>query len=167
MRGVVSLAAALAIPLTIGNGVPFPHRNLILFITFVVILMTLVVQGLTLPYFIKRSKLFDAFNEDTEETGRQKIRHDLKLHTYNYLKDKYEHDPTSHAGMEKFLRLWEERAMSTGDGMSETKKAMYLELLEIQRQFLMTLNRDPAINEELVRSQLYQIDLEEERLRMS
>jgi CPA1 family monovalent cation:H+ antiporter len=50
MRGVVSLAAALAIPVTLENGTPFPYRNLILFITFVVILLTLLVQGLTLPY---------------------------------------------------------------------------------------------------------------------
>lgn len=47
MRGVVSLAAALAIPVTLDNGEAFPHRNLILFITFIVILLTLLVQGLT------------------------------------------------------------------------------------------------------------------------
>ncbi len=64
MRGVVSLAAALAIPITLDNGTAFPQRNLILFITFVVILLTLLVQGLTLPYFITRSKLFDGLNEE-------------------------------------------------------------------------------------------------------
>ena len=59
MRGVVSLAAALAIPITLDNGTAFPQRNLILFITFIVILLTLVVQGLTLPYFIKRSGVYE------------------------------------------------------------------------------------------------------------
>ena len=60
MRGVVSLAAALAIPLVLQkSGEPFPHRNLILFITFMVILLTLLIQGLTLPHFIKRSGLFN------------------------------------------------------------------------------------------------------------
>lgn len=168
MRGVVSLAAALAIPATLDNGTPFPQRYLILFITFIVILLTLLVQGLTLPYFIRRTKLFDVvIAGDTEETAKQKIRHGLKQHTYNYLKDKYEHDPTNHAGMDKFLKLWEERAKSSGDGMSESKKIMYLELLETQRQYLQTLNRDPAIDEEMIRTQIYQIDLEEERLRMS
>jgi CPA1 family monovalent cation:H+ antiporter len=49
MRGVVSLAAALSIPVQLADGTAFPQRNLILFITFVVILSTLVVQGLTLP----------------------------------------------------------------------------------------------------------------------
>jgi CPA1 family monovalent cation:H+ antiporter len=45
---------ALPIPLYLNNGDAFPQRNLILFITFIVILLTLTVQGLTLPYFIKK-----------------------------------------------------------------------------------------------------------------
>lgn len=52
MRGVVSLAAALSIPVEMDNGELFPHRNLILFITFIVILVTLILQGLTLPGLI-------------------------------------------------------------------------------------------------------------------
>jgi hypothetical protein len=59
MRGVVSLAAALSIPLTLADGTPFPQRNLILFITFVVILLTLLVQGLTLPFILRKIKLVD------------------------------------------------------------------------------------------------------------
>src|SRR5690606_8764923 len=57
MRGVVSLAAALSIPVTLDNGLPFPHRDLILFITFVVILVTLILQGLTLPALINYLKI--------------------------------------------------------------------------------------------------------------
>jgi CPA1 family monovalent cation:H+ antiporter len=53
IRGIVSLAAALAIPLTIENGAPFPHRDLILFLTFAVILVTLVGQGLLLPFVFR------------------------------------------------------------------------------------------------------------------
>jgi Na+/H+ antiporter len=53
MRGVVSLASALAIPQTIAGGKPFPHRDLILFLTFWVIFATLVLQGLTLPFLIQ------------------------------------------------------------------------------------------------------------------
>src|SRR5882724_7260815 len=53
IRGIVSLAAALAIPLTIENGQAFPHRDLILFLTFSVILVTLVGQGLMLPTVIR------------------------------------------------------------------------------------------------------------------
>jgi len=57
MRGVVSLAAALSIPLTLESGHALPERNLIIFITFVVILVTLVFQGLTLPLIIKMLKI--------------------------------------------------------------------------------------------------------------
>jgi CPA1 family monovalent cation:H+ antiporter len=52
-RGVVSLATALALPLTLSDGTTFPQRSLILFLAFVVILMTLVIQGLSLPLLIK------------------------------------------------------------------------------------------------------------------
>lgn len=54
MRGVDSLAAALALPLVLADGAPFPQRNLILLVSFSVILTTLVVQGLTLPVLIRR-----------------------------------------------------------------------------------------------------------------
>lgn len=59
MRGIVSLAAALAIPETVNGGAPFPARDLILFVTFSVILVTLVGQGLTLPWIIRRFKVVD------------------------------------------------------------------------------------------------------------
>ena len=67
MRGAVSLAAALAIPLTTDTGEPFPGRDLILFLTFAVIFGTLVVQGLTLPAVIRLLRLED----DGEEEGRE------------------------------------------------------------------------------------------------
>ncbi len=54
MRGVVALAAALALPVTLSDGSPFPQRNLIIFLTFSVILVTLVLQGLTLPPLIRK-----------------------------------------------------------------------------------------------------------------
>jgi monovalent cation/hydrogen antiporter len=60
IRGIVSLAAALAIPLTVANGAPFPNRDLILFLTFSVIIVTLVVQGLLLPTVIRMLGLANA-----------------------------------------------------------------------------------------------------------
>jgi CPA1 family monovalent cation:H+ antiporter len=78
MRGVVSLAAALSIPLTLQDGTPFPHRNLILFITFVVILLTLVVQGLTLPFLIKKFKIQDPDFTRSEKEIDYEIRTNLQ-----------------------------------------------------------------------------------------
>jgi monovalent cation/hydrogen antiporter len=57
LRGVVSLAAALALPLTVRSGEPFPYRAEIVVIAFVVILVTLVLQGLTLPPLVRRLRL--------------------------------------------------------------------------------------------------------------
>lgn len=168
MRGVVSLAAALAIPVTLDSGMAFPHRNLILFITFVVILLSLLVQGLTLPYFIERTRFFNqVFDEDPEELVKQKMKQDLKLHVYRFLKNKYDNELNGHAGMEEFMKHWEERTKAADDSwMNEKTKVIFIELLESQRQFLSELNKDPKIDEEIIRQQLYQLDLEEERLRI-
>src|SRR5207253_6423577 len=67
MRGVVSLAAALAVPLVVSGGAPFPDRDLILFLTFCVILVTLVGQGLTLPLLLRRLGVADDGREVHEE----------------------------------------------------------------------------------------------------
>ncbi|AZB09212.1 Na+/H+ antiporter [Chryseobacterium sp. G0162] len=167
MRGVVSLAAALAIPISI-NGAPFPNRNLILFITFVVILLTLLVQGLTLPYIIRFGHVFDDFiDEEKEEEVRQEIKLKLRQHVYHFLKNKHENELQSHAGLERMLKHWEEKNKANdAEWMSEKNKVIFLEILESQRQYLSELNKDVSINEEIIRHQLYQLDLEEERLRM-
>ncbi len=60
VRGIVSLAAALAIPLQTDDGAPFPHRDLVLLLTFVIVLVTLVGQGLTLPWVIRKVGLANA-----------------------------------------------------------------------------------------------------------
>ncbi|GAB3935648.1 Na+/H+ antiporter [Larkinella terrae] len=168
MRGVVSLASALAIPIALDNGPAFPQRNLILFITFVVILLTLLVQGLTLPSFITRTKLFEGIlDEESEALTKQKMKQGLKQHVYQFLKNKYENELNGHVGMEKFLKQWEERTKATDDSwMNKKTKIIFVEVLEIQRQYLTELNKDPQIDEEIIRQQLYQIDLEEERLKI-
>ncbi|GAB3947347.1 Na+/H+ antiporter [Spirosoma harenae] len=168
MRGVVSLAAALAIPITLENGTPFPQRNLILFITFVAILLTLVVQGLTLPFIISRTNVFeDLVDEESDGLMRQQMKQGLKQHVFQFMKAKYESDLDGHIGLEKFLKQWEERSKATDDSWMNVKtKAIFVELLESQRQYLTELNKDPKIDEEIIRQQLYQIDLEEERLKI-
>jgi monovalent cation/hydrogen antiporter len=67
MRGIVSLAAALALPLTTGSGEPFPYRDEIIVLTFAVILSTLVVQGLTLKPLIRALKLGEDTTFELEE----------------------------------------------------------------------------------------------------
>ena len=67
MRGIVSLAAALALPVAVESGAPFPYRDHIVFFTFAVILMTLVAQGLTLSPIIRRLGLGTDWSERDEE----------------------------------------------------------------------------------------------------
>lgn len=166
MRGVVSLAAALAIPVTLSGGREFPQRSLILFITFTVILLTLLVQGLTLPYIIKRGRLFDGLDEPGED-AKQKMKQGLREHVYQFLKDKCDNELHDQAGMQKLLRHWDEKTKAGNDDwMNEQTKAIFFEVLEVQRAYLSELNKDPSIDEEIIQTQLYQIDLEEERLKM-
>ena len=166
MRGVVSLAAALAIPTLLSDGSPFPYRHLILFISFVVILITLLVQGLTLPYLIKRLHLFEVFGaEEPEHQAQQKMKQGLREHVRRFLQNKYDNE--GHAEMQKTLQHWEEKSKTADDSvMNEKTRSIFLEILESQREYLKNLNKDPSINEEIIRNQLYQIDLEEERLKM-
>ena len=67
MRGIVSLAAALALPLTLLDGTPFPERDLIIFLTFVVIAVTLVLQGLTLAPLIRGLQVGSDWSEQEEQ----------------------------------------------------------------------------------------------------
>ncbi len=167
MRGVVSLAAALAIPLTIQNDQPFPHRNLILFITFIVILLTLLTQGLTLPYFIKHTSVFDYSGELKEEEARLKVKNQLVTETVRLLKEKQEDGVIKDAHLQKMLEQWEHKISHPENlKMKEETKASYLELLEKQRQFLTMLSKDPELHEDVIRWQVYQIDLEEERIKL-
>jgi Na+/H+ antiporter len=73
MRGVVALAAALSLPETISNGMPFPQRDVILFLTFCVIFATLVLQGLTLPALVRRLHVSGQSSERCEEIEARRI----------------------------------------------------------------------------------------------
>lgn len=167
MRGVVSLAAALAIPLTLTDGSDFPMRSLILFITFIVILFTLLLQGLTLPYFIKR--IYGSSQPSTEQEKQNeklKMKHGLKHHIYLFLQEKLKHEYQSNKFIERIMNQWDERDKADDDSwMNDDMKKLYFEILESQRDYLAELNKDLNFDEELIRHQLYQIDLEEERLK--
>lgn len=74
VRGIVSVAAALAIPLTTSDGSPFPDRDLILVLAFVVVLVTLVGQGLTLPWVVRALGLANAGRREQEAQRREEFR---------------------------------------------------------------------------------------------
>ena len=165
MRGVVSLAAALSIPVTLSNGQDFPQRNLILFITFVVIVLTLMVQGLTLPYILKRTASFMDSEEDTDVVSKR-VRRELYAHSVRVLKTKYAEYIARKPLIADMLTQWEHKMQSSDDEIIDAEhKRVYLELLEHQRNFLIERNRDPDLDEEVIRNQLYLIDREEEKIK--
>ena len=167
MRGVVSLAAALAIPLEL-RGAPFPMRNLILFITFIVILLTLLLQGLTLPYFIKRMGMPSFANELTDEEMLQKAKTLLMKETLRLLKERNGNGVVQDPHLQRIVEQWEHKLSEPEKfKMSGKSRQAYLELLEEQRRFLAGLNSsDPEIHSDIIHHLVYQIDLEEERIRM-
>lgn len=166
MRGVVSLAAALSIPTTL-NGQPFPHRNLILFVTFVVILLTLLCQGLTLPYFIKRSNINSHFAGEPDGALKVKVKRLMVEETVRLLKDKQEQGLLADHKLQRMIEQWEHKIKQPETmGLSETSKHNYLALLEDQRKFLLEINKDPEFPDEIIRWQIFQIDLEEERIKL-
>src|SRR5690606_9303981 len=139
----VSLAAALAIPLTLPNGEAFPHRNLILFITFVAILLTLVIQGLTLPYLIAKTQPFKGYKneEEMEEENRRNMKLGLKSHVYNFVKDRYENQHQGDAAMERILKYWEDQSkVQEHSWMNGVSKQTLLEIFAEQRIYLTNLN---------------------------
>jgi monovalent cation/hydrogen antiporter len=174
MRGVVSLAAALSIPLLIETDKPFPFRNLILFITFIVIIVTLVLQGLTLPWLIRKLKLVDrtSIPLDKQEIIIQKK---LALTSLQRLEEKYAEDRLSNKHINNFherLKLdsnFFEQALdelNQEDDRSLKKfQTTYLDLLEQQRDLLNKMNRRSEFDEELIRKYLSLIDLEEFKIR--
>ncbi|MBG9377510.1 Na+/H+ antiporter [Panacibacter sp. DH6] len=168
MRGVVSLAAALSIPtVTDEAGTPFPHRNLILFITFIVILTTLLLQGLTLPYLIKKIKLPDYDDYLPEEQANELLKKELSRHALQYLNTHYAEHLNSHILLKQMAEKWESKLLDGAEIiLSEESKAIYLDLLNQQRKWLLNKNdTNDDVDEDIIRRHLYQIDIEEEKLR--
>lgn len=106
MRGVVSLAAALSVPLFLREGQPFPYRNLILFITFIVILVTLVLQGLTLPWLIRKVNPEDKHTTIPEPRQEIIIQKKIVQVSLQFLKEKYGQEPVQNEYLHNlFARL--------------------------------------------------------------
>lgn len=163
MRGVVSLAAALAIPEFLQNGQPFPYRNLILFITFVVILLTLIGQGLTLPTIIKKVGVVD-FDDDDQDL-RFQLRKELSEFCFNHAKTHFTKELENNIILKRTVESWEDKLANPEKiFLTDKQKAEYLRFLELQRRFLIMKNNDPEFNEDIIRNQQLLLDLEEERV---
>lgn len=167
MRGVVSLAAALSIPIHLADGTSFPHRNLILFITFVVILLTLVIQGLSLPYLIRKLIIPNIDDELPEDEVYHHLRKQLADHAILHLQTNYGEQLANDPVLQQMERKWQDSSRLAEDVIiAEACKAIYLDVLNQQRKWLLNKNSEEAtLNEDIVRKHLLSLDLEEEKLR--
>lgn len=171
MRGVVSLAAALSIPVYMDNGALFPQRNLILFITFTVILLTLVVQGLTLPLVIKWVNMEDPDNHLSPAEQEKNIREALLQHSVQYLDTHFPEELKSNPALQQLREdLIHRKSVSMHNKLEgvdhKVYKKVYLKMLEHQRSVLHDLNKDPRTEHEIIRKYHELVDIEEEILRM-
>jgi CPA1 family monovalent cation:H+ antiporter len=176
MRGVVSMAAALALPLTLPDGSAFPHRNLVLYLTFCVILSTLVLLGLTLPWIIRKLKMepYSIYAEEYQvrnivvsetiahiESNLSLLQDDLLRN----IKSKYE---------VKFNRLQKTDLPANYFGKGETLAGeifneysqLQIDLINVERLALERMHRSGEANEEVLRKIERELDLEETRLAM-
>jgi Na+/H+ antiporter len=169
MRGIVSLAAALALPLTINGTQPFPNRNLIIFITFTVIFSTLVLQGLTLPHLIKWFVIKPDGKEHDEE---QQVRLRVASSVIEHIEENYSLLPDEVLNQVK--TKYEIRIQRLQKNINAPRKMddeqihefhrIQQELLSKERKFIITLRNESKISAEVLRRLEYELDLEETRL---
>lgn len=172
MRGVVSLAAALSIPHTLPDGGPFPHRSTIQVITFVVILVTLVGQGITLPWLVRRLKVREVDPRVPEEEQELLLRTRLVRAVIGHLEAQADRSPHIERAQQHFIQLHENYQRSLTGVHSEEQvrqrddpnRAMMRSVIAVQRQELVRIRRERVFDDELVRRMESNLDLEETRL---
>jgi monovalent cation/hydrogen antiporter len=172
MRGAVSLAAALALPLETDAGLVFPQRNVILFLTFSVIFATLVVQGLTLPALIRRLQTLGDGDEENEELRARLDATDAALKRLGELANE---DWTREDTVERMRGLYEyrRRRLSARVGLADDNgyeersldyQRLVRELLEAQRRAIVRLRNEGAISNDVMHRIERDLDLEDSRL---
>jgi Na+/H+ antiporter len=174
MRGAVSLAAALALPLETDAGAPLPERDLILFITFALILLTVVGQGLSLPYLIRRLGVVeDGAEEEAEEV---KARWTASRAALDRLDELAVEEWTLDDTIERLRGLYEFRQrrvkvqagkIEDEDGIEDRSLAyqrLMHELYTVQRRAVVELRNSGAISNDVMHRIERELDLEESRL---
>lgn len=173
MRGVVSLATALALPLTVADGTPFPHRDLIIFLAFSVILVTLVLQGLTLPWIMQRMGLvYDPkIIEEEWQAKKEAVESALKR-----LRELSEDCTIQSTALERILSHYQDRQSALGDGPNTplnlkeppaaynhplvvTESVIWKEVLEAERNAVIGLRQRFHISDDVMHEILRDIDL--------
>ncbi|MFJ6072385.1 Na+/H+ antiporter [Streptomyces sp. NPDC093065] len=173
MRGVVSLAIAFSIPLTVHGGEPFPERNLILFLTFTTVIGTLVVQGVSLPPLIRLLKFpaHDAQAETLAEANAQaQASRVAEQRLEDLLADERNTLPVPLADRLRTVlerrrnAVWERLGQVnpvTGETVDDTYRRLSREMISAEREVFVRLRDGRYIDDEMLRTLLRRLDLEE------
>jgi CPA1 family monovalent cation:H+ antiporter len=173
MRGVVSLAIAFSIPLTVHGGDPFPQRNLILFLTFTTVIGTLVVQGLSLPPIIRLLK-FPGRDPQAETLAEANAQAQASRVAEKRLEALLEDErnalppPLADRLREVLERrrnaVWERLGATnpvTGETVDDTYRRLSREMISAERSMFVRLRDGRYIDDEMLRTLLRRLDLEE------
>ena len=172
MRGVVSLAAALGLPEFLDNRSPFPSHDLILFLTFSVIIATLVVQGLTLPWVVRWLGVRDDGSAAREEHhARLKANRAALDHLNSFMEDEGRDSSASQRLRIEYedrirqLELTGPHQDDDGGGIYSTDyDRLARAILQVERNTLLSLRNERIINDEILRIVQRDIDLAEAHL---
>jgi CPA1 family monovalent cation:H+ antiporter len=173
MRGVLSLAAALAVPLTLDSGTAFPERDLIVFLAFSVILATLVLQGLTLPLLIRALKVGDGGLDRREEararfaTAQAGLLHLDQLANEAWAVADVVDDLRGYY-IDRIRRHSESedngRRDAENEHPSDVHHRLLRNLLDVERGVVIGLRNRGVIGDEVMHRLQHELDLEEQRL---
>ena len=172
MRGAVSLAAALALPEVTAEGAAFPERAFVIYLTFGVILATLVVQGLSLPLLIRGLGLHDDGASERQEmqarlTAAQAAlarldelasQNEVSQESAQHLRKHYE------AQVRSITKRFKKAANEPGEDHAMTYQRLQREALQAERSAVIGLRNQGEINDEVLRRIERELDLEEQRL---
>lgn len=172
MRGAVSLAAALALPLATDVGAPFPGRDLIVFLTFSAILGTLVIQGLTMPALIRALRLEDDGLAEKEEARARIHAAEAALARLEELIDEdWVREDTAERlrgsyrfRADRFRSRFDAEADGSIEGRSLDYQRLRRELLAAERNAVLALRRERRIDDAVYRRVVRDLDLEDARL---
>jgi len=174
-RGAVSLAVAIAVPQTLGNGDPFPGRDVIIFITAGVVALTLIVQGLLLPAVVRWARLPDDDGPVRERLLASRMATEAALEALDELATELgtsaEVIDSVRGDVEERLRVATAEA-DEGDGdesleLEQQHQQLRLALLQRERETVVRLRDEGRIDDEVLRSVQSQLDIEEVRLTRS
>jgi monovalent cation/hydrogen antiporter len=164
MRGVLSLAAAFSVPYSFANGASFEQRSMIVYLTFCLIVTSLVIQGLTMPSLIRLMSIDSTNSEEQEERqARRKLVEDV----LRYLNRRRVQKRFDAGVVTEMLSMYErrlrelpiEKLAGNEAGSRMQRGALLLEILQVERESLVRLRNDAAISDDVVRSIQKDLDL--------